>query len=146
MTLLTDTSLRHCKNNRRALLEEIDRKWRCGELVSEWNGKFIDPNDEEAYDEYVRAEIARLTAPILMAHMVRFVQKYEKRKIAVVFHISGYPDAVRFFKNRLHHVNQVPEYILRHPRYSDLFKGNIIYTIPYQNKLLYYSRTKKTKI
>ena len=67
--------------------------------------------------------MARLTAPILVATMIQKVRKYAKRKIGMVFHITGYPDAVRWWKNRLHNINRVPEYIVRHPRFSDLFNG-----------------------
>ena len=91
--------------------------------MSEWTGQLIHPEDEEAFDEYCKAEIARLNAPILMATMIRMVQKYAKRKIGVKFFITGYPDAVRYMKSRLHHINQVPEYIRRHTRYADLFAG-----------------------
>ena len=123
MTLLTDCSLKNCKNNRKQLVAEITRRWKEGILVSEWTGQTIHPTDVEGYDEHVKAEMARLTAPILTAMMIQKVKKYARRKIKMIFHITGFPDAVRFMKNRLHHVNQVPEYILRSNRYADLFQG-----------------------
>ena len=92
-------------------------------MVSEWTGNAIHPTDEEGFREYIKAEMARHTAPILIAHMIKVVKKYKKRKIAVVFHITGYPDSVRFFKNRLHHCNHIPTYIRQHARYADLFEG-----------------------
>ena len=124
MTLLTDASVNNCKNNRKNVINFAREKWQANTLVSEWTGRLIPSTDEEGFNDYCKAEIARLNAPILMAQMIKLVKKMEKRKIAVIWHITGYPDSVRFFKNRLHHLNQVPEFILRHPRYADLFEGN----------------------
>ena len=123
MTLLTNTSMKNCKNNRKHVLEESEARWKEGTLESEWTGQTISPTDDEGFREYIKAEMARLTAPILIAHMIRVVKKYAARKIAVVFHITGYPDSVRFFKNRLHHCNEIPTYVRQHTRYADLFQG-----------------------
>lgn len=123
MTLLTDTSLNNCKNDRKEVLDFARAKWQDGMLISEWTGKLIPSDDEEGFTEYCKAEVARLNAPILTATMIKLVKKLAKLKIAVIWHITGYPDAVRYFKNRLHHLNQVPDYILRHPRYESLFEG-----------------------
>ena len=123
MTLLTDCSLSNCKNNRHALLSGAEERWKEGRLYSEWTGQIVPEEDEYAFEEYCKAEIARFNAPVLLARMYQTVKKYRKRKIAMIFHITGYPESVRFFKNRLHHINPIPEYCRRHPRFEALFEG-----------------------
>ena len=125
MTLLTDVSLNNCKNNRKAMLMSAEEKWKEGRLYSEWTGEIIPSEDEDQFNDYCKAEIARFNAPVLLAAMIQKVKKYKKRKIAMVFHITGYPESVRFFKNRLHHINPIPEYCRRHPRFEGLFQGNL---------------------
>jgi len=137
MTLLTDCSLSNCKNNRNAVFNNVEERWKEGRLFSEWTGDIVPSDDEEAYNEFCKAEMARLNAPVLLAKMIQTVRKYKKRKIAMVFHITGYPESVRFFKNRLHHLNPVPEYCLRHPRFEALFEGNYFIKRKYSKSIIF---------
>ena len=123
MTWLTSVSQRNCKNDRTSLLEKARRAWKNGKLYSDWTGETIAPNDQAKFDEYIRNEIARLSAPILLANMIQKVKKYAKMKVAIIWHHTGYTDAVRWAKNRLHHCNQISEFIRESPRYKDLFEG-----------------------
>ena len=123
MTWLTSVSARHCKNDRTNLLEKSRRAWKKGTLYSDWTGETIAPNDQAKFDEYVRNEMARLSAPILLANMIKIVKKYAKMKVAIIWHHTGYTDSVRWAKNRLHHCNQISDFIRNSPRYRELFEG-----------------------
>lgn len=123
MTWLTSVSSQNCKNDRARLLEKSKSAWKAGRLYSDWTGKHIDPNNTKEYNDYVKDEMARLSAPILLANMIKKVKEYAKQKIAIVWHYTGYTDFVRWAKNRLHHCNQISSFIRNSPRYRDLFEG-----------------------
>ena len=122
MTLLTSVSQRNCKNDRTVLLEKSRRAWKENRLYSDWTGEHIDPNDKASFDQFIKNEFARLSAPILMANMIQKVKKYAKLKIGIIWHSTGYTDLVRWAKNRLHHCNQISDFIRNSPRYKDLFE------------------------
>ena len=122
MTWLTSVSAGNCKNDRTGMIKKSKKKWETGRLYSDWTGELIDSNDENAYNEYIRNEITRLSAPILIANMIRMVKKYAKMGISIVWHHTGYTDLIRWAKNRLHHCNQISDFIRQSPRYKDLFE------------------------
>ena len=125
MTHLTNLSLRHCKNNQKATLNHKTKLWKEGRLDAWWIGKdvLIDPNDEESFNEHMRYEMERFRAPILLAAMIDLVERYAKFKIRFLFHISGEIEAMRFFKQRLCHLENISPTMRTHPEFQDLFKG-----------------------
>ena len=125
MTQLTALSIKHCKNNQKASLHHTTKLWAEGRLEAWWLGKnvFVDPSDQTAFNTFQRYEMERFRAPVLLAAMIDLVQRYAKLKIRFLFHISGEIEAMRFFKQRLAHLNSISPTMRRHPEYSGLFKG-----------------------
>ena len=68
-------------------------------------------------------EVERFRAPVLTAAMIKLVKKMAQYKIKVIFHITGVPEAIRFFKQRLHHINDISPSMREHPHYRELFEG-----------------------
>ena len=133
---LTSLSLRHCKNDQKGIMEHTERLYKKGMLEAWWTGKPITYGDDESFKQQQRFELERLKAPVLMAAMIDMVQRLAHMKIRVIFHITGVPEASRFFKQRLNHLNTITSFIRDHPHYRDLFKGaNSIYELLGDNQL-----------
>ena len=115
--------MNHCKNDQKSKTLHNERLWKRGELIAWWNNQPIDPNDKSSYDKYQEVEIERYKAPVLTAAMIKLVKKMAKLKIKVIFHITGVPEAIRYFKQRLHHINDIAPVMRNHPHYQELFEG-----------------------
>ena len=98
----------NCKNDQKSTFNHNNKLWKEGQLVAWWNGKPIHPDDEETFQRYQRHELERLRSPVLLAAMVDMVKRWGQKKIAVIFHITGVPEATRFFKQRMNHINTIP--------------------------------------
>ena len=125
MTTLTNLSFRHCKNNQKQSLEHKKKLWKEGRLDAWWKGNdvLIHPEDEESFNIHKQYEYERFRAPILLAAMIDLVQRMSKFKIRILFHVTGEIEAMRFFRQRLNHLNYISPKMRDHPEFSDLFKG-----------------------
>ena len=94
----------NCKNDQKSDFKHIKKLWAQGDLTAWWSGEPIDPKDEESYRRYQRFEQERLKAPVLLATMIDMVKRWSKMKVGFIFHITGVPEATRFFKQRFNHV------------------------------------------
>ena len=116
-------SLDHCKNDQKSTILHNEKLWAEGKLVAYWNNEIIHPKDRASFEKFQEAELARFKAPVLTAVMIDLVKRMEKKKIKVIFHITGVPEAIRYFKQRLHHLNDIEPIMRNHPKYRDLFKN-----------------------
>ena len=118
--------MNHCKNDQKSGTSHNAKLWKRGELTAWWTGqnpKVIDPNDHDMFNKYQELDMEKYRAPVLTAAMIALVKRMEKLKIKVIFHITGVPEAIRFFKQRLHHLNDISTVMREHPQYRDLFQG-----------------------